>query len=224
MMGTRHLTIVIDKNNILKVAQYGQWDGYPAGQGITILNFIKDKNNINLLEKRFDIIKFYNTDTHDIDKYIDDYNKKAPEWTKDPDNRTAADRYWWDMTQSRDLGGDILYNLISLNLELLPQEHNKNIYLFNDIDFLKDSLMCEYAYCINLYRSKFMIFKGFNKDKSKEHQFCKTSDEEIEAQYKDTNYRYYGCELIKEYDLNELPDNTTFLHELNEILKNKCEE
>ena len=40
-MGTRHLQIVINKNGVRKVSQYGQWDGYPQGQGVDILNFLK---------------------------------------------------------------------------------------------------------------------------------------------------------------------------------------
>ena len=39
-MGTRNLTKVIDKNGVIKVAQYGQWDGYPSGQGVNALNAI----------------------------------------------------------------------------------------------------------------------------------------------------------------------------------------
>ena len=37
-MGTRNLTKVIDKNGVTKVAQYGQWDGYPSGQGVNALH------------------------------------------------------------------------------------------------------------------------------------------------------------------------------------------
>lgn len=35
-MGTRNLTAVY-LDGQYKVAQYGQWDGYPEGQGITAL-------------------------------------------------------------------------------------------------------------------------------------------------------------------------------------------
>lgn len=39
-MGTRHITVV-RANKEVKVAQYGQWDGYPSGQGQTIADFLK---------------------------------------------------------------------------------------------------------------------------------------------------------------------------------------
>ena len=41
-MGTRHL-IEVKLDGELKVAQYGQWDGYPTGQGVKIADFIHYK-------------------------------------------------------------------------------------------------------------------------------------------------------------------------------------
>src|SRR4051812_8314171 len=38
-MGTRHLTRVI-VNGQCVISQYGQWDGYPTGQGHTIAKFL----------------------------------------------------------------------------------------------------------------------------------------------------------------------------------------
>ena len=40
-MGTRHRQAVISKRGALKIQQYGQWDGYPSGQGIDILKFLR---------------------------------------------------------------------------------------------------------------------------------------------------------------------------------------
>ena len=45
-MGTRHLTCVV-LNGEYKVAQYGQWDGCPSGQGSYILEFLKKDFNKN---------------------------------------------------------------------------------------------------------------------------------------------------------------------------------
>ena len=70
-MGTRNLTMVIDRAGKLKVAQYGQWDGYPSGQGATILAFAKDKEKMAKLEKRLSSVRFYNNNKKLLD-YFDD--------------------------------------------------------------------------------------------------------------------------------------------------------
>ena len=49
-MGTRHLTIVKQKGEI-KVAQYGQWDGYPDGAGINAVNFLHEISSPELMER-----------------------------------------------------------------------------------------------------------------------------------------------------------------------------
>ena len=38
-MGTRHMIGVV-KDGIPRIAQYGQWDGYPSGQGVTANYYI----------------------------------------------------------------------------------------------------------------------------------------------------------------------------------------
>jgi len=43
-MGTRHRQAIISKRGVLKVQQYGQWDGYPSGQGLEILNYLRTGN------------------------------------------------------------------------------------------------------------------------------------------------------------------------------------
>ena len=212
-MGTRHLIGVIDRKGTLKVAQYGQWDGYPSGQGVDVLEFAKDKALLKELEQRFDIIKFHN-DTHEIDEYIEAYESRTPNWSNEPDNRTANDKYWWENTQSRDLGADILKTLINLDTTKLPLEHNNKIYLYNHIDFLKDSLFCEWAYIINLQTNKLQVLCGFNEDKSKEFELCITKQEDVDKEFEDRT-KYYGCTLLKEYDLDDLPTEDEFLEDLD---------
>ena len=43
-MGTRHRQAVINKAGELKIQQYGQWDGYPEGQGRGILSYLRNGN------------------------------------------------------------------------------------------------------------------------------------------------------------------------------------
>jgi hypothetical protein len=40
-MGTRHVILIRNEKGDLKLAQYGQWDGDPAGQGAIVLDFLK---------------------------------------------------------------------------------------------------------------------------------------------------------------------------------------
>lgn len=49
-MGTRNLTCVV-LNGEYKVAQYGQWDGYPSGQGLTALRFLRDMDRDSFVAK-----------------------------------------------------------------------------------------------------------------------------------------------------------------------------
>ena len=82
-MTTRSLTAV-RINGEYKIAQYGYYDGYPSGQGVTILNFLlaeMDKNKfikklkklrfvINDQEERERIERQYDYDGAKILKYI----------------------------------------------------------------------------------------------------------------------------------------------------------
>lgn len=223
-MGTRNLTMVIDKAGELKVAQYGQWDGYPEGQGATILNFCKDKTNLNKLQKTLPDCKFYNN-CDDINDYIEKYDEKAPRWSNEPDNRTEQDRYWFARTQTRDLCGDILESIITIDKNLLPKEHNGKIYLYDDHKFGRDSLMCEWAYCVNFQTKKLECFCGFNKDKAREHERFKATEEELKQQEECFKERKYcGIWLVKEYDLYKLPTPEEFVKELRELTKGEDED
>jgi hypothetical protein len=52
-MGTRHHQKVINKQGELKVSQYGQWDGYPNGQGFDILNYLR-RGNLDKYQEELD--------------------------------------------------------------------------------------------------------------------------------------------------------------------------
>jgi len=71
-MGTRHHQKVINKKGELKISQYGQWDGYPNGQGIDILDYLR-RGNLDKYQKELDKI---NQITDEEAKVVD----ADPEW------------------------------------------------------------------------------------------------------------------------------------------------
>lgn len=91
-MGTRNLTMVI-ANGETKVAQYGQWDGYPDGQGATALEFLRNTDLTKFKEKILTMKWLSKEDADAIDKLPDGLWQKLHPYL------------------SRDRGADIL-NLI----------------------------------------------------------------------------------------------------------------
>jgi len=95
-MGTRHL-IVVKKDNEIKVAQYGQWDGYPSGQGVSILKFLRNKKRIKKLSDKMKVVRFIDATGKDK-KFIDGYNKRC----ENGDKRTPKEKKWFKTYITRD--------------------------------------------------------------------------------------------------------------------------
>lgn len=192
-MGTRNLTMIIDKRGDLKVAQYGQWDGYPEGWGVEILNFARDKEKMAKLEKELDNIKFFNR-CDDIERWLQGYSERERmEYDKalcqsSKTQRTDADMYWFKNLISRDLCGEILESIISIDKRRLPKEHNEYLYLKDSSDFGKSEGIfgCEWAYCINFKENLLQCYTNLN-------------------------------DFLTEYDLNCLPTNEDFCKELRKL-------
>lgn len=133
-MGTRHLTAVMH-NKEYKVAQYGQWDGYLSGQGMTVLNFLRDD--------------------FDREKFVKQVEKLH--WITNEEIEMIKKNHEQDWTSvypylSRDMGGKILKYV---------QDNELKTGLKNSIGFVEDNLMCEYAYVIDLDKNAFEVYKGF---------------------------------------------------------------
>lgn len=187
-MGTRHL-IAVQKSNEYKIAQYGQWDGYPDGQGKAVLEFLIG-NNIGEFSKAMDSISFLTEqemqeimDNHTDDGMIAYGSENA--------------KYWKEHLPhlSRDCGSDILSMCMA----------NPNLKLRSSLSFAGDSLFCEYGYVVDLDKMTFEVYEGFNKERLTEGRF-RSDDESL-----DTSNGYQPIKLAKSYDLNALPTVDEFL-------------
>ena len=151
-MGTRSLTMVIDQEGQTKVAQYGQWDGYPSGVGSGVLKFISNKKRLQKLKKSLSKLRFIDFEGKDK-QFIEEYDKNAPEWSNDPDNRTDEQKRWWKTFISRDLSDTILTNII--------ESSETEIILKNSDEGGKTDIWIEWTYVIDFKKNRFEVYDHY---------------------------------------------------------------
>lgn len=195
-MGTRNLTMVY-LDGEYKIAQYGQWDGYPEGQGMTCLNFARklavDKVKETFIEKLRALQEYTQADIDDINKRIESGELKK----------------WKEVypALSRDTGGEILDFILGA-----PLGEKVNI----SINFAADSLFCEWGWLIDLDNNKFEAYAGFNKEPlTEEDRFYFLADKE-DKDFKTDGKPYCAIKKVAEWDLENLPSDEEFLAEFAE--------
>ena len=146
-MGTRNLTKVIDNEGITRVAQYGQWDGYPEYTGKRILEFISEYKMIDKIEKSLVKASFITpAESDEIFKpYVDENGMMTFE--------QGADFSVMFPSLTRDTGCDILKVLVYSNATVPLQDES---------DFENDDLFCEGVYTLN-YQTREFISKWNDK-------------------------------------------------------------
>jgi hypothetical protein len=190
-MGTRNLTVLVSEGEI-KIAQYGQWDGYPDYMGINILKFLREFD-VEIMKKQVKNVTFVDENKQ---KEIDLYLKEIGS-TNGYLNNEQSDLYNEKYKfLNRSIGSDILEMVYD-------EEYNKPMLLNNSITFSGDSLFCEWAYVIDLDKNLFEVYEGFNKNELNENdRFFKYTIE---------NEEYRPIKLKKEFPLNVLPSDEEFL-------------
>lgn len=149
-MGTRNMTMVIDQGGNTKVAQYGQWDGYPAGVGVNILKFLRNTELFEKFKNNLHRVRFL--DASGVDKdFIESYDKNAPEWSSDPDNRTKEQINWFNKYITRDLAEEVLTNI--------AESTENEIILIDRSNTAKgDDSWVEWSYIINLKENTLGVY------------------------------------------------------------------
>ena len=193
-MGTRGLTAVYADGKY-QIAQYGQWDHYPSGQGTTVLEFcskhLKKLNGREKFKKALAKVQFSK----------DENELQSSTFEREKEDYSEIESYPY---AGRDNGANIL-ELV------LDAPEDKKVFLVDSIDFVGDSLFCEWAYIIDLDKGTLEVFRGFQTEKI-------GSDERFASFFQKKEHRqetqYFPVKLAKKYDLDNLPVEKVFLEEL----------
>lgn len=182
-MGTRHL-IAVQKNGRYGIANYGQWDGYPSGQGIDVLTFARNMDR-EAFGAKVAATRFIE-DEEEIAKI--NSNKDWP-------------RVFPEL--SRDAGSDILD---------IVNDAEPGLGLLNSLPFAWDSLFCEYAYVIDLDAGTFECFRGFNKSLADvAERFAGPVPEGFQGPNESSASKYNAVSLWHKWPLDALPSDEEFL-------------
>jgi hypothetical protein len=170
-MGTRNLTMVINESGETKVAQYGQWDGYPSCVGVNVLTFLSNKSLFNKFKSKLSRVRFLDYEGVDKD-FIESYEKNAPEWSNDPDNRTYEQKRWFSTYMHRDLAEEVLTNIAN--------SEDETIIIDNSEETAKGSDSCiEWSYVIDLQKEQFIIYNRLDDPPLKTYKLSDLPSEEL---------------------------------------------
>jgi len=142
-MGTRNLTVVKSAVGTTKIAQYGQWDGYPSYSGIKVLEFLRDENNQKFLEARLDLVEFITDE--ECDKIYNSFD--STDWQ----NKDFLNAY---PGLHRDTGVGIL-EIVANSKDVVKTVDNS--------EFRNDTLFCEGIYEVDFQSNKFISIYADNK-------------------------------------------------------------
>lgn len=195
-MGTRNLACVV-KDGQYKLARYSQWDGYPEGQGMGILSFLRNAFNRPQFEAGLAKIK----------EVTDSQLKQM--WTAcgaDPNcdlvTMEVAEKF---KVEHPELSRDPAHQVILQGIQ-----DGKVEWSNPDLNFAANSLFCEWCYVIDLDKNTFEIYKGFNQsplDPSERFANLPLRDKAGNGD------QYYPVRFVKKYSLRRLPSPKTFLRD-----------
>ena len=136
-MGTRNLTVVKNLEGTTKIAQYGQWDGYPSYTGIQALEFLRNEGWQALLHAKLDLVQFVGDE--EVDKLYN-ASKSSTDW----ENKDFLNEF---PGLHRDTGVGILAVVANATAPIKTVDNS---------DFRNDTLFCEGVYEIDFSTNKFI--------------------------------------------------------------------
>jgi len=192
-MGTRG--IIGHKLNGTHYGAYNHYDSNPDGLGKEALEFIakvnKDKGWATLKE-RIEALKYVKeSDTPDVD-----IAKSMAQRYSNVSNAVRTKAYvgmdWYNLL--RDIQGVGYYDEIYAG---------RLGYYIDSIDFIRDSLFCEYAYIMNLDDMTLDMYLGSQTKRQEGNPFAFKHNQII---YDEDTHIYYPCALIGTMPLEGITD------------------
>lgn len=180
------------------ISQYGQWDGYPSGNGLTILEFLRTCNLDEFKEKIKNVRFSTKKDEKKVEKFLKSIG--CNDGYMNMEQSTLYKKAY--PYSSRDIGAGIL--------QMVNESEDTEIVLQDTTKFAADSLFCEWAYLIDLDNNNLEVYEGFNNSPLEEGQRFK--DMELEDNL--GGEQYYPIKCVKIYPLDKLPTNEEFINEL----------
>ena len=186
-MGTRHLICAVVDGE-LKLANYGQWDGYLEGQGMNILNFLRaNQAGLSLVADNLRASRFGTPEEIEA-AYAKFSTNGGMTW----DQADAFKKS--DMGHlSRDTGADILPILL-----------DRPLLLKDSFSFGADGLFCEYAYVLDFDNRAFEVYEGFQQLGAEIQG--RWADHPVEA-----DSEYAPVTLRATFSFDDLPSDDDFL-------------
>ena len=193
-MGTRHL-IAICIDGKYPIAQYGQWDGYPEGQGVNVLQSLKGKSLAKLKAGASLAVAYTEDNLRQV--YIDLGIDPDSQWITMEDSHKVNKAH---PQLNRSMGAKII---------AFVRNQSQPYPVLNDLDFAQDSLFCEWAYVIDFDTNTFEVFKGFNHTPLTEGERFYKAD-------KNVNDEYHAVKLVATFALLKIPSKEAFLDTFKE--------
>ena len=137
-MGTRNLVMVIYQKKTV-IAQYGQYDGYPAYTADYLLRFMLDKSKVSSLKHQLD------SKNVTLLTYEKAESKFGKEWNAS--NFSSA-----------------FHSTAGCGILDIIIQGGHHFYLQDSTSFSRDSLFCEWGYVVNLDNMSLEVYKGYNKE------------------------------------------------------------
>ena len=196
-MGTRSLVCVTvpagpedtpdasrgERDDLIKIAQFVQWDGYPAGQGEACCAFIQGAD-LEAFQESVREVKF--VDDEEVAARWKEIDPRAGEWVSIEVSEKFEARY---PQFHRNTGARILPLVVEGCREVV-----------DDRIFAANGLFCEWAYVLDLGRGVLEIHEGFQKEPHRVGRFSALPlDEETHK-----GEQYYPARLVAEVPFTEI--------------------